>query len=120
MGSILDLFNLSSGVWGKMKDRIEEIEEREKAERNGQWVVADYQDGTLVGKNWELAHFGECGHHNKKIVLTTWNQHASESNGACPCEDAEFCAHAKNDVRYLLSEVKRLRERVRELEAGRK
>jgi hypothetical protein len=69
-----------------MKDRIEEIEAREKAGM-GNW--ADFCAD-------ELDH----DYHNE--------------NDRC-----RKVAKAEDDIHYLISEIKRLRERVRELEAGR-
>lgn len=105
-----------------MKDKLdlEAIKRRCEAARLGPWKTADYSDKSQIGKNWELADFGECAHHNRKVWMTTDNQPASASNGACPCEDADFCAHARQDVPALIAALEaerqenaRLREAVR-------
>ena len=97
-----------------MTDRLSEIRERLAKARLGPWKTADYMDKSVIGRNWELADFGECAHHNRKVWMTTDNQPASMSNGACPCEDADFCAHAREDIPFLLGLVEEAEKRERE------
>ncbi len=79
--------------------REEEIEARLKAANNGRpWLVKDYADKSQVGRDWEIAHFGECARHNKKVWVTTNNLLASQSNGACPCADADLFSNAPSDL----------------------
>lgn len=103
--------------------RIEEIEAREKAASPGPWIVAHTKSGDVVRKKSDYADSDSLD------VLQI-----EHGNGVWFCDDAdddcwqlrevwerdiEFAANAREDIPYLLSEVKRLRERVRGLEAGR-
>ena len=74
----------------------------------GPWKTADYRDEEQVGKDWGIADFGECGHHNKKVWLTTDRLNASRSNGACPCDDAAFVAGVRNYYGVLDALVRKL------------
>jgi len=94
---------------------IDEIRKRVEAARLGPWITKDYMDKSQVGRDWELADFGECGHHNRKVWMTTKDQPASMSNGACPCEDADFCAHSRQDIPALLAYVGELERDIKKL-----
>lgn len=68
--------------------RIEEIEAREKAATPGRWIVTD--DGIETTFS---------GYH---IVVTDNGYYPPSKN------DADFIANAREDIPFLLSEVKRL------------
>ncbi|MFF7411566.1 hypothetical protein [Streptomyces lydicus] len=78
-------------------DRLTEIAARVAAATPGPWLQRSDAGIVTDAEDHPLAVFGTSGPH---------------------CVDAEFTAHAPEDVRWLLAEVKRLTGRLNAVEGG--
>ncbi|WP_037802781.1 hypothetical protein, partial [Streptomyces resistomycificus] len=75
--------------------QLDDIDTRAKAATPGPWTLSENYSDVLGPDGHQLASY--------------WNPTSETRNG-------EFIAHAREDVRTLLAEVRRLRARVAELE----
>lgn len=78
-------------------DRLTEIAARAAAATPGPWLQRPDAGIVADADDHPLAVFGTSGPH---------------------CADAKFVAHAREDVRWLLAEVKRLTGRLNAVEGG--
>jgi hypothetical protein len=86
--------------------RTEEIRARVEKASCGPWKVLRGKDD---GHDWMLAQFG-AGLDDEAVRLHTDGVRGEGLSDADA--DAEFCAHARSDVPYLLTELTALREEV--------
>ena len=83
-----------------IEDRIREIQERLQATTPGEW------------KRWE--HDGDYFGDDSPTIVTQAGEYIAQTNydGAhdrdSAAADAEFIAHAKSDIAFLLSEVRKM------------
>lgn len=114
-------------------ERLAEIEAREKVATKGPWEWDTYESdddiglpsGSMLLASCDVpgnAHHGlghtvsECGW---PVLRCDWPQESIDEGTSEPwpeSSDANFIAHARQDIPDLLAEVRRLRERVKELE----
>lgn len=83
------------------------MEQRCKRAQVGPWRV-DF--GEEIGSNWVVATNAAYDQDKRGTwAVATDRAHASDCNAADGKDDAEFIAHARQDVPRLLEEVRRLR-----------
>ena len=94
------------------ESQLKAIEERANKASNAPWIV---EAGDYSGANWMIGatsvFLGGSAWDDKSYYITTQNVHASELEGDAKT-DAEFIAHAREDVPALIAEVKRLRAKL--------
>lgn len=101
-----------------MTDRIAEIEARAKAATEGPWEASDWsRDGgdfrvTIETNRPEVLEPGQSGIWPNGIMKLCI---ASTESGENPLRDADFIAHARSDIPYLISQVRALQERDAEI-----
>lgn len=88
-------------------DYLAAIKERCRKAQVGPWIV---EWGKEIGNNWVVA----TGPGYEQTLQGTYgvstdNIHASDCNAADGKDDAEFIAHARQDIPALLEEITRLR-----------
>jgi len=94
------------------EEQLRAIEERCRKASNGPWIT---EAGEYSGRNWMIGmvavHLGASNQDDKCHFVTTNNVHASELTGDAGT-DAEFIAHAREDVPALIAEVRSLRAKL--------
>ncbi len=94
------------------ESQLKAIEERANKASNAPWIV---EAGDYSGANWMIGatsvFLGGSAWDDKSYYITTQNVHASELEGDAKT-DAEFIAHAREDVPALIAEVRALRDRL--------
>jgi hypothetical protein len=103
--------------------QIDEIETRQQAATPGPWGI--YESGSLIDIAADIEETG-CGYRARRGIARledepldndpTHKAWTAEEDWAQVQADAEFIAHAPEDVRALVAEVRRLRAQVAELE----
>lgn len=84
---------------------LDEIEQRANAATPGPWrIVRDQTDGFYGEEAYDI-HAGD----GSTVAQGGTLEDGGPSVGACYHEDAEFIAHAREDIPALIAEVKRLR-----------
>lgn len=106
--------------------QLDEIDARANAATPGPWGVYENGGGSLIDIAADLQDTG-CGYRGRREICRledepmdndpTHREWTAEEDWSQVRADAEFIAHAPEDVRVLLAEVRRLRDRVAELEA---
>ena len=90
------------------ESQLKAIEERANKASNAPWIV---EAGDYSGANWMIGatsvFLGGSAWDDKSYYITTQNVHASELEGDAKT-DAEFIAHAREDVPALIAEVRAL------------
>lgn len=88
--------------------RLEEIKSRYASANPGPWII---EKGGYSGQNWMVAGFGTCERYgeNYTVQVTTDGVNASRLCGDAE-DDAEFVAHARNDVPWLVQQLEKLME----------
>lgn len=83
------------------------MEERCKRAQTGPWRV-DF--GEEIGNNWVVATGAAYDQERRgTYAVATDRIHASQTNAADGKDDAEFIAHARQDLPRCLEEIRRLR-----------
>ena len=94
------------------ESQLKAIEERANKASNAPWIV---EAGDYSGANWMIGatsvFLGGSAWDDKSYYITTQNVHASELEGDAKT-DAEFIAHAREDVPALIAEVRALRSKL--------
>ena len=94
------------------ESQLKAIEERANKASNAPWIV---EAGDYSGANWMIGatsvFLGGSAWDDKSYYITTQNVHASELEGDAKT-DAEFIAHAREDVPALIAEVRSLRAKL--------
>lgn len=91
-----------------MRERLKEIKARYAHTNPGPWII---EKGGYSGQNWMIADFGLCERDGKdyNVIVTTDAVNASRLCGDAE-DDAEFVAHARQDVPWLVAQLERLME----------
>ncbi len=104
-------------------EQLAAIEARANAATDGPWGI--YESGTLIDIAADLQDTG-CGYRARREICRLEDEPldndpahkawTADEDWAQVQSDAEFIAHAPEDVRALLAEIRRLKARVAELE----
>jgi hypothetical protein len=115
---------VTSQPTGQQPD-LDAIEARKNAANPGPWGAYTFGGDTLIEIAADLENTG-CGYRARREICRledepmdndpTHREWTAEEDWAQVQADAEFIAHAPEDVDALLAEVRRLRARVTELE----
>lgn len=91
-----------------LRERLKEIKARYANANPGPWAI---EKGGYSGKNWMVADFGICERdgNDYKVIVTTDSVNASRLCGDAE-DDAEFVAHARADVPWLVQQLEKLME----------
>lgn len=91
-----------------LRERLKEIKARYAHTNPGPWIV---ERGAHTGQNWMIADFGICERDDKyyTVQVTTDSVNASRLCGDAE-DDAEFVAHARADVPWLVQQLEKLME----------
>jgi hypothetical protein len=105
--------------------QLDEIDARHKAATPGPWGVYEFGGGTAIDIAADLQDTG-CGYRARREICRledepldndpTHREWTAEEDWAQVQADSVFVAHAREDVPALIAEVRRLRDRVAELE----
>lgn len=91
--------------------RLDEIRAREQAATNGPWeAYDDWYDGPLCAVRTSVG--GTEGHVASTAVDPTRDSYDSERS------NAQFIAHAREDIPWLLATVERLTHELRQAKSG--
>lgn len=92
-----------------MSDRLEEIKARAEKATPGPWS-ADDEHGDIPGaeRAWCVSKITESGDYSHDIAYLSTD--CADPIGTQETADAEFIAHAREDIPWLVAEVERLRE----------
>lgn len=90
------------------RERLREIKARYTHANPGPWII---EKGGYTGENWMVADFGICERDGKdySIQITTNGVNASRFCGDAE-DDAQFVAHARADVPWLVEQIETLME----------
>lgn len=91
-----------------MSDRLREIEERVNAATPEPWVWQEVGDGP---ENRQRMFLGARGRHYGHVLKITWPELLEDAN-------AEFIAHAREDVPWLLAELASVRAQLEQIRDG--
>lgn len=91
-----------------MRERLKEIKARYANANPGPWII---EKGAHTGQNWMIAGFGTCERDGEDytVQVTTDCVNASRLCGDAE-DDAEFVAHARADVPWLVAQLGKLME----------
>lgn len=91
-----------------LRERLKEIRARHAHANPGPWII---EKGEHTGTNWMVADFGRCERDGKdySVQVTTDCVNASRLCGDAE-DDAQFAAHARTDVPWLVEQIEKMME----------
>lgn len=106
--------NALGEIEGAMTDeQLAEIEERANAATPGPWTVVPQTDKYLV-ESYDRSTVGRISDAKGETVFGYWADPTGSSLYVL-AEDAEFIAHAREDIPTLIAEVREMRDALRSI-----